>query len=1150
MPTPTSTWNQRGSAWHRWDPHIHTPGTINNDQFNGDWDGFIKAVETSDPVVTALGVTDYYSLESYREVRRRKSAGALANIEFLFPNVEIRLDVRTAKGKAINLHLLFSPENPNHEAEIERVFSILTFDYKGTPYQCTTAGLTALGRKFDPKHTSEVAAYREGAKQFKVTYTALRELFRRDTWLRENCLIAVAAGQTDGTSGLQGDDSFTATREEIQRLSHIVFSGKPSDRDYWLGRKDSETKETVERKYSNLKPCLHGCDAHSVAEVGKPDENRYCWIKGDLAFETLRQAVIEPEERVCIGEEPPSAPAPSVTLDTIRPIAMPWLKDAAILLNGGLVAVIGARGSGKTALVDLIAAGAGALDNPLSESSFLRRATSPTNLLPGAKVEESWGDGHTVPADFAPPSPFDFIEDLPGVCYLSQQFVDRLCSSGGLAVELRQQIERVIFDQTEKTNRFDTTSFAALSEVLVEPIRHRRTQHAATISSLANKIAAEQKLIDQFESLKEGHKKIQEALTKQNDDLLKLLPKGKEERTKRLLELESACTAAESKIESLNKRLGSLENLRDEAEIEVTQQEPARFADLKERFADTALTDAEWASFRQKFVGNVANVVANAKTEANAVLKRLQEGDPKNPVDPKTAPLAAWPLNTLKTERDAVKKEVGVDAELQKKYDILKKAIGDNDTALKKSHTNIKNAEGADTRRKVLVQSRRDTYRDLITTFVEEQAVLASLYAPLHKQLEGATGALARLRFGVKRVVNLDKWVKQGEALLDLRKSSAFQGHGTLAEEAKKTLLPAWKSGNAEAVATAMHEFVNGHWKEMVKAIPSTSQGLGVAEWRRKLGDWLCSSAHLSIEYGLEYDGTNVEQLSPGTRGIVLLLLYLAIDRHDRRPLLIDQPEENLDPRSVFLDLVPHFREARHRRQVVIVTHNANLVVNTDADQVIVATSEPGAAGSLPAITYKSGSLENPQIRRAVCDILEGGERAFLERERRYRLQWEQMLEDAPPVPPVVKPAGKVHFGYGSNLGKAQMNGRCPDHKEIGRATLTGYRWIINQRGFANIVVSAGDAVEGFLYELATSDETRLDTAEGVARGCYAKHQLDVKAGEKIISALVYIDPIVEQGNATDEYARRINLGVVDAGLPPDYVEKYIRKFIKAPTQP
>ena len=67
-------------------------------------------------------------------------------------------------------------------------------------------------------------------------------------------------------------------------------------------------------------------------------------------------------------------------------------------------------------------------------------------------------------------------------------------------------------------------------------------------------------------------------------------------------------------------------------------------------------------------------------------------------------------------------------------------------------------------------------------------------------------------------------------------------------------------------------------------------------------------------------------------------------------------------------------------------THNANLVVNTDADQIIIATSERRDDGALPSIGYESGSIENPEIRKAVCRLLEGGRRAFLDRERRYRI--------------------------------------------------------------------------------------------------------------------------------------------------------------------
>jgi energy-coupling factor transporter ATP-binding protein EcfA2 len=112
----------------------------------------------------------------------------------------------------------------------------------------------------------------------------------------------------------------------------------------------------------------------------------------------------------------------------------------------------------------------------------------------------------------------------------------------------------------------------------------------------------------------------------------------------------------------------------------------------------------------------------------------------------------------------------------------------------------------------------------------------------------------------------------------------------------------------------------------------------------------------------------------------------LALDDADDRPLIIDQPEENLDPKSIFDELVDLFLDAKKTRQVIMVTHNANLVVNTDADQVIIAEAGPHTPGALPPISYVSGGLESESIRKAVCSILEGGDRALQERARRLRV--------------------------------------------------------------------------------------------------------------------------------------------------------------------
>ena len=160
--------------------------------------------------------------------------------------------------------------------------------------------------------------------------------------------------------------------------------------------------------------------------------------------------------------------------------------------------------------------------------------------------------------------------------------------------------------------------------------------------------------------------------------------------------------------------------------------------------------------------------------------------------------------------------------------------------------------------------------------------------------------------------------------------------------------------------------------------------------WSKQFAHWLFSTDHITVRYEISYDGVDIRKLSPGTRGIVLLLLYLALDDSDDRPLIIDQPEENLDPKSVFDELVALFITAKAKRQVIMVTHNANLVINTDADQIIVAEAGPHPAGGLPPISYVAGGLENAAIRKAVCDILEGGEAAFRERARRLRVRLDR----------------------------------------------------------------------------------------------------------------------------------------------------------------
>lgn len=126
------------------------------------------------------------------------------------------------------------------------------------------------------------------------------------------------------------------------------------------------------------------------------------------------------------------------------------------------------------------------------------------------------------------------------------------------------------------------------------------------------------------------------------------------------------------------------------------------------------------------------------------------------------------------------------------------------------------------------------------------------------------------------------------------------------------------------------------------------------------------------------------------------------------------------------------------------------------------------------------------------------------------------------------------------------MKDRCPQSKKIGMARLSGYRWIISTRGYANVIESKEDFVEGVLFGISPSDEPSLDKKEGVAIGCFRKANLPVICRENEISELVYIDPIKTEGRPNEKYIQRINSGIEDADLSPMYIERYMRKFILA----
>ena len=354
--------------------------------------------------------------------------------------------------------------------------------------------------------------------------------------------------------------------------------------------------------------------------------------------------------------------------------------------------------------------------------------------------------------------------------------------------------------------------------------------------------------------------------------------------------------------------------------------------------------------------------------------------------------LDALALAPIVAEMGRLEALFSADKVVREQYSSLTARIASENSAHLTLQGRLANAQGAAARRRELQSERDETYRRVFDAIISEQNALAALYAPLMARLGASSGSLRKLSFSVRRIADVQEWGDFAEEeLLDRRKAGPFYGRGALIATAVETLKLAWESGSAADVQTAMSTFMAKYLKDIIAHAPyAPAQQAEFRAWSKRFARWLFGTDHITVRYEIAYDGVDIRKLSPGTRGIVLLLLYLALDDSDDRPLIIDQPEENLDPKSVFDELVPLFNKAKGKRQVIMVTHNANLVINTDADQIIIAEAGPHSDGGLPPISYVAGGLENAAIRKAVCDILEGGEAAFRERARRLRVRLDR----------------------------------------------------------------------------------------------------------------------------------------------------------------
>lgn len=1000
--TVASKDDPQGSTWRRWDFQVHTPASHLNNQFGSDWDVYVEklfrtAIERE---LAVIGITDYFTIDGYKLIKEEylsddaKLSSLFSREEIdkirairLLPNIEFRLS-KLVGGNRVNAHVIMSDEVSIRDIE-ENFLHDLSFTHEAEPQATATKrklkveNLRELGEKLMREHEKfreKPSALHVGMMNAVVDDDAIHECLSDRERFKDKYLFCVVADEDLPRLPWDGQDH--QTRKVLVQRSDALFSGNPKTRSWALALPPyTDGEQHFLREFITLKPCLHGSDAHGYSEIGHPcalrgkashtcdPENpdqcelRFCWIKGDTTFEGLRQVIHEPSDRAFIG---PTAPDYHDQARVITSVSLSdgqgWFEDVEVPLNAGMVSIIGQKGSGKSALADLIAYAGGDWieDDP---TCFLRRANP---YLDGMSVTLQWAEGVPTSAHIGRGQ---HPEKL--VRYLSQDYVERICARDGITRELVREIENVIFSYLDPTDTLNASDFAELRTIKTAGIVEESGRLKNVIGTI---IRHEFALRDLIAKLPEKEARLK-TLAAEKDGLTKQLPAPASAAEAQLLQdlqaKRSALTEVQKAAAGEKQNLQRVDDLRKRVDA-FRAQIDRYFEDLVPALRDAGIPETDWPKFKPAFVSDYRVPLTERTAAIQLELAKIEGGDPPS----------AGTVKRLILDIEELSKNETADKARQERTKQIQMRIAAIDAEAARLQAEIKQINDVDKPRLNGVQTRRlDAYRDYFSNLALEKAVLQSLYDPIRGQLnERALLQGKDLEFSIRWIADLNRWLERGEALFDQRKAGPYGSFSELSESARKILVPAWTSGDAEKTRAALDRFL-----EAFRGDLAPSAYLRTNATTKDLMAWLFEVDHIRLDYGLKFGGGDLESLSPGTKGIVLLILYLGMDVNDTRPLIVDQPDENLDNESIYNLLTPYFRAAKVRRQVIVITHNPNLVVNSDSEQIVVAAAEKQSTG-LPSIRYVSGAMENAAVRQQVCNILEGGNEAFLKRDRRYAI--------------------------------------------------------------------------------------------------------------------------------------------------------------------
>jgi ABC-type cobalamin/Fe3+-siderophores transport system ATPase subunit len=931
----------RGSEWRKWDLHIHSPESfhwnggkrfvdMNSDEVDLEINNILTEINSSD--VAVFAIVDYWTIEGYIKINEyiSKNNDSLVSDKKIIPGIEIRIEAPV--DYRLNMQVLFSPDLTNQSLrDFRQELKILSTDRNISEEALIEFARTLSSDKAD--HHGH-ADYKENDNSALMlgskTAVIKRESFEaaiNSLPSREKCLIVMPWDTSDGLVDLDWSKHPDAANYFLQ-LPDVFESRKQEVKDIFNGIKTIQNEHFFDNFQISLggksKPVICGSDAHKISDYGNFPSDKNTWIKSDPTYEGLRQIKFEPKERVSIQKQSPESNYIKNCFELLR-IKGNLIEGEELGYDEKVIPL-------NRDLVTLIG-GRGTGKSILLDC--LLKTLSPSRseedrlreLTPELfEVNLSVGQDQYQLFSIYDGERFDYLHVRQGDIKKKVQTPALLSN----AIKNMLNIEEEEFSEMHDDKIFTSLSnFRRACEILEERDDNNYLVH--DIEIIDNKIESNKNLISTLTT--ESNKKLVEEYRDIN-----------------------------LKIENLNILIGKLVFIDEDSKDKIDL--------IHERLKEINSADAIEPKIRDieisKFVADIKSNKEKLVTEVNLLNERRDQIKEK------------FSEQGVNQDISGLLEKVGhYQAQIQKLEELKMRVTKNNNEIV--SQVNI--ISGVISERVSSLEDNVNEIEDRFAKLKTGKEGWSTDQIQLIEDLLHDVKISAEIAFncnafyeGLAEIMNGNKFKSTStqtsyERIKELFKVESYQHlQELLSGELKLNL-------NEDEVVTIfelsrINDYVNSNAIDLLEY-------LTLSKYQKK---------YLSVNANVLYKDKPPEKLSVGQRGTFYLCMMLATDPFGS-PFVFDQPEDDLDNEFIVEELVPIFRKIKKYRQVIIATHNANLVVNADAEQVIVASNNE------ELLSYESGALEhtkeepNMGIRENVCRILEGGKDAFERRELKYGIK-------------------------------------------------------------------------------------------------------------------------------------------------------------------